>query len=81
MNRVNLAKPDKHSFRSKSRRNGNLKTLYHGTSTDFNQFDPDKIQQDNLGKGFYFTDNKDIADSYASRRTRMRGRPQGLKAF
>ena len=53
--------------------NGNLKTLYHGTSTDFNQFDPDKIQQDNLGKGFYFTDNKDIADSYASRRTRERG--------
>lgn len=53
--------------------NGNLKTVYHGTSTDFNQFDPDKIQQDNLGKGFYFTDNKDIADSYASRRTRDRG--------
>ena len=53
--------------------NGNLKTVYHGTSTDFNQFDPDKIQQDNLGKGFYFTDNKDIADSYASRRTRERG--------
>ena len=53
--------------------NGNLKTLYHGTSTDFNQFDPDKIQQDNLGKGFYFTDNKDIADSYASRRARERG--------
>ena len=53
--------------------NGNLKTVYHGTGTDFNQFDPDKIQQDNLGKGFYFTDNKDIADSYASRRTRERG--------
>ena len=53
--------------------NGNLKTVYHGTNTDFNQFDPDKIQQDNLGKGFYFTDNKDIADSYASRRTRERG--------
>ena len=53
--------------------NGNLKTLYHGTNTDFNQFDPDKIQQDNLGKGFYFTDNKDIADSYASRRAHERG--------
>jgi hypothetical protein len=53
--------------------NGNLKTLYHGTSTDFNQFAPDRIQQGNLGRGFYFTDNKDIADSYADRRTHERG--------
>lgn len=68
--------PEQEAFFKNSKirdENGNLKTLYHGTSTDFNQFDPDKIQQDNLGKGFYFTDNKDIADSYASRRTRERG--------
>lgn len=68
--------PEQEAFFKDSKirdKNGNLKTVYHGTSTDFNQFDPDKIQQDNLGKGFYFTDNKDIADSYASRRTRERG--------
>ena len=68
--------PEQETFFKDSKirdKNGNLKTVYHGTSTDFNQFDPDKIQQDNLGKGFYFTDNKDIADSYASRRTRERG--------
>lgn len=52
---------------------GNLLTMYHGTSNDFTVFDADKIKIDNLGKGFYFTDNKDIAESYATRRTAERG--------
>lgn len=47
--------------------------VYHGTSAEFNSFDKGKIKIDNLGRGFYFTDNKAIADSYAKRRTEERG--------
>lgn len=52
---------------------GNIKTYYHGTTADFNEFDTGKIDIANLGKGFYFTDIKEIADSYAQRRTEERG--------
>ena len=53
--------------------NGKPKVLYHGTNTEFFEFDKAKIQVDNLGKGFYLADQKKIAESYASRRTEERG--------
>lgn len=53
--------------------NGNLLVVYHGTNSEFYEFDKSKIKIDNLGKGFYFVDNKEIADSYALRRTEERG--------
>lgn len=42
--------------------------VYHGTSADFEAFDTSAIKIDNLGKGFYFTDDPEIASSYADRR-------------
>lgn len=47
--------------------NGNLKEIYHGSNTDgITIFDIDKTSEDNVfGKGFYFTDNKLMAESYA----------------
>lgn len=46
---------------------GNLKELYHGSNTDgITIFDIDKTNEDNVfGKGFYFTDNELMAESYA----------------
>ncbi len=53
--------------------NGNLLVLYHGTNNEFYTFDKARIKIDNLGRGFYFVDKKQIADSYAQRRTAERG--------
>lgn len=53
--------------------NGNLMSVYHGTNQDFNQFEDSKIQKTDLGRGFYFTDNKDIANNYADIRANERG--------
>lgn len=46
---------------------GNLKEVYHGSNTDgITIFDLDKTSEDNVfGKGFYFTDNELMAESYA----------------
>lgn len=46
--------------------------VYHGSNADFTIFDKAKIAIDNLGTGFYFS-NEDIANSYANRRTQERG--------
>lgn len=45
---------------------GNLLTVYHGTPNDFTQFSYDFIGSNGtaLGKGFYLTDDINIADSY-----------------
>ena len=53
--------------------NGDLMPAYHGTNQDFNQFEDSKIQKADLGRGFYFTDNKDIANNYAEIRANERG--------
>lgn len=47
--------------------NGEPKIVYHGSKTDFFEFDKGKIK-DSLKweKGFYFTDNFDYAKSYAN---------------
>ena len=46
---------------------GNLKEVYHGSNTNgITIFDIDKTSEDNVfGKGFYFTDNELMAESYA----------------
>jgi len=50
--------------------NGKLKTVYHGTKYNFDQFSYEKIGVDGdfgqLGKGFYFTDEFDNAMNYAN---------------
>ena len=52
---------------------GLLLVVYHGTNNDFYVFDKSKIKIENLGRGFYFVDSKEIAESYAERRTQERG--------
>ena len=49
--------------------NGNLKVLYHGTPNEFTKFSYDFIGSNGtaLGKGFYLTDNIDIAEGYTTR--------------
>ena len=46
---------------------GRLKEVYHGSNTDkITIFDINKTSEDNVfGKGFYFTDNELMAESYA----------------
>lgn len=43
---------------------GNLRTVYHGTGANFDTFDKDKAGNGWLGKGFYFTPNKDVARDF-----------------
>jgi len=47
-------------------KNGNLKTMYHGTDADFNIFTYENYGKTGTayGKGFYFTDSKESAKSY-----------------
>lgn len=38
--------------------------LFHGSKTRFNAFDHDRIDSINEGVGFYFTDNRQVANGY-----------------
>ena len=46
---------------------GNLKTVYHGSPADFNEFSLKYLGTNGTaeGYGFYFTDSKNVAESYA----------------
>lgn len=45
--------------------NGEPKVVYHGSGMTFTVFDKQKSDKNNeLGAGFYFTDNPDVADLY-----------------
>lgn len=46
--------------------NGNLKTVYHGSSKIFTKFDHSFIGEHGSmeGQGFYFTDKKEVAEGY-----------------
>ena len=46
--------------------NGNLKVVYHGSPSDFNEFSLEYLGTNGTaeGYGFYFTDKKSIADIY-----------------
>lgn len=70
-----LSKEQQEFFKNSKVRdkNGNLLVVYHGTNSEFFEFDKSKIKVDNLGKGFYFVNKREIADSYAIRRTEERG--------
>ena len=50
------------------------KTLYHGSNKEFDSFDDKLIStgegSDLFGKGYYFTDNKDVAEFYAKLKTK-----------
>lgn len=48
--------------------NGNLKVVYHGSPSKFYEFDWAKVGTNGTqeGKGFYFTDNEDIAWEYVN---------------
>lgn len=43
---------------------GNLRTVYHGTGANFDTFDKEKAGNGWLGKGFYFTPDKDVARDF-----------------
>jgi len=45
---------------------GDAVTFYHGTKTDFEDFDKTKLARTTLnGAGFYFTDSKSVGENYA----------------
>lgn len=46
---------------------GNPLICYHGSNTDFDNFDNSKIKIGWLGKGFYFTDDKKIAKTFGKK--------------
>lgn len=66
-----LSKKQQEYFKNSKIRDekGNLVTLYHGTPNNFTQFNYDYIGSNGtaLGKGFYLTDDKKIAESYAGK--------------
>ena len=41
--------------------------VYHGTSQDFNVFDPNKNSVKSYGEGFYFTDNSEVSGRYGEK--------------
>ncbi len=45
--------------------NGEPMVVYHGTPNDFSEFAKEKQKEGDLGKGFYFTDNKANASSWS----------------
>ena len=49
--------------------NGNLKVLYHGTPNEFNKFSYEFLGTNGtlLGKGFYLTDDINVAEAYANK--------------
>jgi DNA polymerase III sliding clamp (beta) subunit (PCNA family) len=47
--------------------NGEPLVVYHGTNSDFNEFDTNKQLKGWLGKGFYFTKNKIEAKGYGKK--------------
>lgn len=53
---------------SKATENGELVRLYHGASTEFNSFNPELLGRgnDSWGNGFYFTNEKTVAQGYAN---------------
>lgn len=56
--------------------------LYHGTDTEFTDFDVSKMKGANYGKGVYLTDNETLAKYYSTIKTqasdfqRLRGTPE-----
>ena len=66
-----LSKEQQEYFKDSKARdeNGNLKVLYHGTPNDFTKFSYDKLGTNGtlLGKGFYLTDDINVAKAYASK--------------
>lgn len=47
---------------------GSLKPVYHGTATAFDDFTETALSEKSLyGKGFYFTDNPKVANSYTQK--------------
>lgn len=46
---------------------GNPLICYHGSNTEFDNFDNSKIKIGWLGKGFYFTDDKKIAKTFGKK--------------
>lgn len=65
-----LSKQQEEYFKNSKVRdkNGNLKTVYHGTPYDFNTFNYNKLGENtsSLGAGFYFTDTKTTAEQYGN---------------
>ena len=53
---------------SKAAKDGNLITLYHGSSHEFTSFNPETLGKgnDSWGNGFYFTDQQHVAEGYAA---------------
>jgi hypothetical protein len=58
---------------------GGLIRLFHGTGRLFENFDISKAQKGALGKGFYFTDDKKIAQKYTNLTDRDIDRMYGKK--
>jgi hypothetical protein len=55
--------------------------VYHGTNTEINQFDKKKAREGRIGKGFYFTPNRESAENYAADSVRMKGGEPVVKGY
>lgn len=67
--------------------NGSLLTVYHGTNSDFTVFDRGKIGENywqsgnSAYGGFYFTDKKSSAESYAALSTGLNGKGRVVESY
>ena len=75
-----LSKQQQEYFKDSKARdeNGKLVTVYHGTTEEINVFDKNRLGKNtgaaSAGEGFFFTDNKKIAEDYS-----RYARPQYIK--
>lgn len=53
------------AYKSKPTQNASDGILYHGTATEFTEFDPTKFRGGNQGDGVYLTTSKDIANYHS----------------
>lgn len=62
------AQQEKYFHNSKVASNGSLIAVHHGAATEFSSFDPTMLGRgnDTWGNGFYFTDQRSMAEAYAT---------------
>ncbi len=55
--------------------------VFHGTRVEFASFSKEEAAASAAGKGFYFAENKDIADNFASDELDWNGKPVIVEAY
>lgn len=60
---------------------GHIKVVYHGTRSKFDAFSKDRVSENEVGTGFYFAEDKAMADLYASMAWKGTGKPRVIAAY